>query len=176
MPLTIVQQKKVPNKVLMSIKAQGMEVQKTVSNGAKATMSAMGQSQQIEGKQLEATTLVEALNLELSYDKLGIKKQLASLEQINGKDAYKVEFTLPGGDKFYDYYDATTGLRLRRVSTLDTPQGSINRTTDYDNYKEVNGVKFPFTISQAAGPQQIKMEVQSIEINKGLPDEIFEVK
>lgn len=175
-PLTIVQQKKAPNKVLMSINAQGMEVQKTVSNGAKATMSAMGQTQQIEGKQMEATTLIEALNLELVYDKLGIRKQLTGMEKINGKETYKIEFTLPGGDKFYDYYDATTGFRLRRVSTLETPQGSINRTTDYDNYKEVNGVKFPFTVSQSAGPQQIKMDVQSIEINKGLKDEIFEVK
>jgi hypothetical protein len=47
--------------------------------------------------------------------------------------------------------------------------------TNYDDYREVNGVLFPFTISQQMGPQMLDMKVTSIEVNSGLSAAEFSV-
>jgi hypothetical protein len=55
--------------------------------------------------------------------------------------------------------------------------GGINVV--YDNYKEIKdggGVKMPFSRSQKMGPMDMKFEVQTIKVNKGLKEGAFEVK
>jgi hypothetical protein len=50
-------------------------------------------------------------------------------------------------------------------------------TTEFSDYKEVEGVKFPHTIHIPLGGQQkMKAEVTSIEINTGLKDDFFKVQ
>jgi len=62
------------------------------------------------------------------------------------------------------------GLKYREVSS--TPQG--NMVTNIKTYEEVEGYKFPKTISQSVGPQTFDVAIDSIEINTGLGDELFE--
>jgi hypothetical protein len=55
--------------------------------------------------------------------------------------------------------------------------GGIN--VIYDNYKEIKdggGVKMPFSRSQKMGPMDTKFEVQTIKVNKGLKEGVFEIK
>ncbi|MBC7921772.1 MAG: insulinase family protein [Ferruginibacter sp.] len=173
MELTAVQQQKVPNKYRMAISMQGSEAFNMTSNGTKAAMSQMGNRQELQDKTLEAAKVQSTLFAELYYDQLGVKRSLAGVEKLGGGDAYKLELTMPGGDKVIDYFDSATGLKVRQVTSTDSPQGAVTQTTDYGDYREVNGVKFPHKISSSMGMQ---LEVQSIEINKGLKDEVFEVK
>jgi len=50
------------------------------------------------------------------------------------------------------------------------------QTIDLSDYKEVDGYMFPYKLSQTMGPQSIDLEVTSVKINTGLPDEMFEIK
>jgi len=43
-------------------------------------------------------------------------------------------------------FDAQTGLLLRRVSYTATPIADIPLQTDYSDYREINGMKLPYTI------------------------------
>jgi outer membrane lipoprotein-sorting protein len=55
--------------------------------------------------------------------------------------------------------------------------GAVNVV--YDNYKEIKdggGVKIPFSRSQKMGQMDMKFEIQSVKINKGLKDGAFEIK
>ena len=47
--------------------------------------------------------------------------------------------------------------------------------TFYSDYKEVDGLKFPFKIIQSFGMQTIEMNVSSVKLNEGLKDSIFEI-
>ena len=47
------------------------------------------------------------------------------------------------------YFDAESGLLLRKVETLGTIVGAIPQQTDFDDYKDVDGVKLPMTIKMA---------------------------
>ena len=58
---------------------------------------------------------------------------------------------------------------------MATPQGDFTQTVDYSDYKEVNGVKFPQVLEQSMGPQKIKMEATSVEVNSELSKNIFDV-
>ena len=44
------------------------------------------------------------------------------------------------------YFDTTTGLLVRRLILTREPIGEIPQQTDFDDYREVGGTKFPFMI------------------------------
>jgi outer membrane lipoprotein-sorting protein len=176
MALEVVQQRKAPNKAKMIMQAQGMEVFNITSDGKRAVMSQMGNQQEMSGPELEAVKVQNTLFAELYYDQMSIKRSLAGTETVEGKEAYKVELEMPGGTKVTEYYDAATGLKIRVVGSQNTPEGAVTQSTDLGDYKEVNGVQYPHTITTSIGPQQIKMQVTGIEVNKDLADSLFEVK
>ncbi|AFN74484.1 processing peptidase [Melioribacter roseus P3M-2] len=165
---------KYPNKLYQEVDA-GVFKQKTVFDGEKGYVEAMGQKQELQGDQLESLKN-EALDAVLDYSKYGITPELTGMENINGKDAYRVVLTSAGGKKTTQYYDPDTWLLIRSVSSISTPQGSFTQTMDMSDYKEVDGVKYPFKYIQSFGPQSIELNVNGIEINTGLPDSLFEVK
>jgi hypothetical protein len=47
-----------------------------------------------------------------------------------------------------------------------TAQGSA--TTDYGDYREQDGIKFPWHIDENQGEVELDMKVQSIKVNSGL--------
>jgi outer membrane lipoprotein-sorting protein len=175
-PLTVVQQRKAPNKAKMVMEAQGMQVLNITSDGKRAMMSQMGNQQEVTGPEFEAMKIQNTLFAELYYDQMGIKRSLTGTETVEGKEAYKVELEMPGGIKVSEYYDAATGLKIRVVGSQNTPEGAVTQSTDLGDYKEVNGVQYPHTVTTSIGPQQIKMQVTGIEVNKDLADSLFEIK
>ena len=174
MNLNVTMSQKYPDKLYQSIDA-GTFQQKTIFDGTKGKTETMGQAVQLNEDQLE-NLKGNAIDAMLDYSKYGYTTELSSLETINGKDVYKVTLTSASGKKSYNYYSVETGLMIRSVNELSTPQGNVTQTTDMDDYKEVDGIKYPFKISQSFGPQSIDLTVQSVEINTGLPDDLFEVK
>ncbi len=175
MNLTITISQKEPNKLYQFIDA-GVFQQKTIFDGERGRSEQMGQVQELTGEQIEEMKLQGSIHTILKYDELGIKNELVGLESVNGKDAYKVAMTTPSGKKSTYYYSVESGLLVRTISTANTPQGSFNQTTDMDDYRDVQGVKYPFKLTQSFGPQTIDLVVSSIEINSGLSDSLFEIK
>jgi hypothetical protein len=51
-------------------------------------------------------------------------------------------------------------------------QGATN-TTDYDDYRDVDGIRFPYHINTDQGPVNLNLTVQSIKVNAGLSDSEF---
>ena len=43
----------------------------------------------------------------------------------------------------------------------------------FSDYKEVNGVKFPFMMSQSMGPQNIEFTFTEVKVNEGVSDADF---
>jgi hypothetical protein len=129
----------------------------------------MGQSQPVDdatGKKVKEQAVPFP---ELDYSKPGYKLSLApDMENIDGKDAYVISITSPSGISSKEYFDAATGLKIHKETTAGDASGSIS----FADYKEVNGIMFPFseTISQAV---EIHLEVKDVKINSGLKDEDF---
>ena len=73
-------------------------------------------------------------------------------------------------------FDAETGLLLRRISYTRTMVGVIPEQTDFEDYREVDGVKLPFTIRLAtvdAGNPISTRKFDEIKLNPPIDDSKF---
>ncbi len=160
--------RKAPNKYMMKIGSGDMVFQKIIFDGTTAKMvSPMGgENKTLEGKELEDMKVEATMNAELFYNELGVTLKLEGIEEIDGADAYKLIVTNPSGKETTQYYSVETGLKIREISE----SGMVNLS----DYREVNGVKFPYAISQQMGPQTIDLKILSIKVNSKLKDDIFQ--
>jgi hypothetical protein len=67
-------------------------------------------------------------------------------EKIDGKDVYVLRGIGVDGKGERLYFDAQTGLLVRRITSTTTIVGLIPEQVDYEDYREVDGMKLPFTI------------------------------
>lgn len=67
-------------------------------------------------------------------------------ERVGAHDTYVIEAASPNQRKEKLYFDVQSGLLLRRVALSETILGDDPEQTDYEDYREVGGVKLPFTI------------------------------
>jgi predicted Zn-dependent peptidase len=166
---------KEPDKLYTFIDAGAFQ-QKTIFDGVKGKISAMGQDRDMSGDMIESVKLQANMHAALDYSKAGIKTELTAVETINNNDAYRVTLTLPSGNKITQYYDIKSGLMVRQVSAISTPQGTFDQTMDFDDYRELNGLKYAYKLTQSTGPQTIELNTTSIEVNTNPSDSLFEVK
>jgi hypothetical protein len=74
------------------------------------------------------------------------------------------------------YFDATTGLLVRRTSTTRTPasiNGTLSETYDYSDYRVVAGVKMPYTIKRTNWNALDTLTVTDIKVNTTIEDATF---
>ena len=166
---------KMPNKFKQVSYMMGNEAGGSTYDGATLSRSMRGQQTTKEGKEAFMEFLQGHPFPELYYDTLAIEKKLVGVEKVEGKGAYKIQYTAAGKD-WYDYFDTQSGLKVKRSATNETPRGKVETDIRYGDYKDVNGIKFPFTRSQKLGQFEMTMETQSIKLNKGIDDKQFKIK
>ncbi|NJD21127.1 MAG: insulinase family protein [Melioribacter sp.] len=170
MNITMTQIQKSPNKFYQLIDF-GVGQQSMIFDGEKGKMSAMGQEQAMPPEQTEQMKMGSLYTM-LEYKEKGIKYELTGMETINNKDGYRVLFTYPSGKKNTNYYDVNTGLLLRQTSE----QGGNVQTVDFDDYRDVQGVKYAFKMSVGTPNGTVDLITSSVEINTNPNDSLFEVK
>lgn len=143
-------------KMAMDMKVMGNTVQKIVFDGKEGYMEGQGKKAPLSDKQKADMAKDTELFPELTFAKSADHK-LAGIEKYNNEDSYVVK-----GPKNTYYYSVKTGLKTGEVKTGEG--GSI--PTSYADYKEVSGVKLPFTIIQNMGGMDINLAVQSYQINQ----------
>ncbi|CAM4182774.1 M16 family metallopeptidase [Gillisia limnaea] len=95
--------------------------------------------------------------------------RVMGIEAVDGKDAYAIALN----DKTTAFYDMETGLKVKSVKTVTQGPQTMEVPTGYSNYQEVNGIKFPFTVTQSFGPQSIEFTVNEMKINDGVEESDF---
>jgi photosynthetic reaction center cytochrome c subunit len=80
------------------------------------------------------------------FDKDYERLQVRGTESVNGHDAYVVMAWWKGDGSDRIYFDAQNGLLLRISHRIESPLGALPLQTDYEDYRDVNGLKIPFTV------------------------------
>jgi hypothetical protein len=75
--------------------------------------------------------------------------QLAGVEKIDGREMWVVVRSTPEKTSRY-YFDAETGLLRRRVAINHAALLPIPEQVDFEDYRDVDGVKLPFIIRKSA--------------------------
>jgi len=147
------------------IAMSGNVLSKQVYNGESGFTIAQGQKIAFTDKQLEAAKADANLFPELNTK----DARVMGIEPVDGKDAYAVALS---EDKTA-YYDVESGLKVKAVSTVSQGDQTMEIPITYGDYQEVNGIKFPFTISQSMGPQTFDFKVTTLKVNEGITEEDF---
>ena len=71
------------------------------------------------------------------------------------------------------YFDATSGLLVRRVLSVRTPMGTLTEQTDFADYRPVAGVKMPFSVTIATPQTLATLAVSDIKTNAAIDDARF---
>lgn len=160
-----------PNKYKMEVVAEGMgTLMKQNFDGSNGYMEQQGRKIPMEEKELSSRKSSKGIFEELYMESSDI--ELETLTTIEGKDAYKIKVT-KDAETSYRYYDAETGYLLRTEETTEAQGQSITTTVDYSNYKEVGGIKMPYTMKVTAGPQSFTFDTKEVKINEGVTAEDF---
>ncbi|HLV95146.1 MAG TPA: c-type cytochrome [Candidatus Acidoferrales bacterium] len=115
-------------------------------------------------------SFIPGLNLKQDF----VRAQAAGTEKIGDQEAYRVIGFRKGGGRVMFYFDAQSGLLLRVSERIESPLGSLPQDTDYSDYRDVSGVKLPFTVTVAhvQGPTIYKWD--QIQANVSADDSRFE--
>ena len=77
------------------------------------------------------------------------------------------------GPKTDLYFDRQTGLLLRKKSAEQTPLGLLPREEDYSDYRDIEGVKVPFTVVSRSSRGQSTERLADVRVNVALPPDAF---
>jgi len=166
---------KAPNKLCQKIIAGEVE-QKIIFDGTKGVKIIGDTSEEITGDELIKLSFDAEMNLILDPESYGVKLQYKGLEKFNGRDAYTILLTLPNGSEWFQYYDMETGLKIRDSKDIVTPQGKFQQITELEDYRDVEGIRYPFKLRQYLGNQTLDFTIESIEVNTGIADEVFVIE
>ena len=90
------------------------------------------------------------------------------------REFYLVEGFPRFGDAETMYFETRSGLLTGRDLTQDTPQGPVRIEMRYSDWREVDGVKMPFKITQSMPNFKFVLTVTEVKHNQPLDDKLFE--
>lgn len=103
----------------------------------------------------------------VDYKEKGNTVEFIGHDVVDGDDALRLKVTQKNGDIIYYYLDPDTFLEIRK-EVQEFIRGSVRESVfEYGSYKPVNGVMYPFAISQGskANPAAQTTTIQKIEVN-----------
>jgi zinc protease len=147
-------------KEITMVTAMGQVVQKQVFDGKTGYSEQMGQKVPMKAEEIAERQKNTELFEELGFAK-SAEYKVAGIEKVGGEDSYVVK----GGDTTY-YYSVKTGLKTGETKTVKAQGQEISVPTVFSDYKDVAGVKMPYTISVNQMGMDMTMNVKSYEVNQ----------
>lgn len=185
-PLEIVQQ--ASGKQYTKITVQGKEIMQGVFDGETLwntnflTMKAeKAQTEQTENMKLDMNDFPDPL---LDHKKKGYKVELMGTESVDGGEAFKVKLTrepikvegkeVPNVSYYYFDSDAMIVVMIENEITSGPAKGQIQQIKMSD-YQEVDGIYFPFSMTQGVKGQgqSAPMTIKSIVLNPKVDASVF---
>jgi outer membrane lipoprotein-sorting protein len=184
MSATLVSDQKRPD--LMRMDMSTPQFTATRAFDGKTGWTIMPQENQPDPKPMDAddrkAALEEAdfLGPLVDYKTKGHKLELLGHEQVDGHDCCKLKLTTAGsGEVRTIWLDAQTFLERRVAGGRKTEKGEESYVQTLDDYRDVDGAKFPFlSVVDVTSPQgngKYTYKVEKIELNKPIESSRFEM-
>jgi hypothetical protein len=103
----------------------------------------------------------------VDYKEKGSTVEFLGHDVVDGDDALRLKVTLKNGDIIYDYLDPDTFIEIRREIQMFIRGSVREHVVGLGSYKPVNGVMFPFSLSQGSknNPDQQTSTITKLEAN-----------
>ena len=105
----------------------------------------------------------------LNYKEKGHSVEYLGTEDVEGTECHKLKVTFKWGSETTYFLDPKSFYLVRAVSKIKMMGQETENKVDMSDYRDVNGYKMPFSISQAFGA----LVVKEIKVNVAVDDKIF---
>jgi hypothetical protein len=117
------------------------------------------------------------LDAELSFPGQ-IKQVLTNLrigfnESVDGKEVQVVQGSGPNGLLATLFFDKSTGLLVRLIRYSRTPIGRVPTQVDYYDYRDVDGIKFPFKYKFSWLDGRDSFTINNVKVNVPIDEARF---
>jgi hypothetical protein len=97
-------------------------------------------------------------------------------ERIDGHDCYRVRLVpRDGSPDMIRWYDRSTGLLYRSSLAARTDMGELPVVMTFEEYREIDGVRWPSRIRTTASGQDTVFAADEVELNEPVDDAVFAV-
>jgi zinc protease len=146
----------------------GMVLQKSYFDGkAGYTFSMQGGREDLKAEEIAAKQKALGFIPELNYKANGMSYEIKGIENINGEECY-VLYTNDGLAENYDFYNVQSFMKVRSTNIRKMGEETVETTTSYADYKEVDGFKFAHSFSLTVGKMTLNGVVKRIDVNPKL--------
>lgn len=128
-----------------------------------------------EGDEKVAATRMSRMNSLSSWKELYKEARTVGEETIGGKLAWKVEMIPVEGKPETFFFDKESVLLVRTSQVVATALGDIPAEADLGDYRAVDGVLAPFSMTEKAMNQTIAMHFEKIVWNPEIPPDRFDL-
>lgn len=138
----------------------------------------MGSEEPMELTGAEAELVKEHADFDgpfVDYKEKGIKIELSGKEEVEGTPVYKLKITTSDGKEKFYYLEINSCLEIKTESTYEIQGNSYTVINIFSDYREVDGLKFPFSIQTSMGGINFQFLIEAIELNPELDDSLFKV-
>ncbi len=128
----------------------------------------------ITGNQLENMKNGMFPNPFLNYKEHGATVELTGKEKVGDREAYVLIFKPRSGSVARQFIDTESYLPVKLALKVDVPQvGEVEQTTEFSDYRDVDGVKIPFTMKTTSPVQNFTITITKVEHNTKIDDALF---
>lgn len=174
MTVALTEQYAAPRKYAMSMTSGPMVMQKIVYDGTRGKKTGMDGEDDLVDLELEDAKQSAVPFPEVAYSELDYGAFLNGVVEVDGRKCNRLLVKKAAGGAFTEYYDAESGLKVRRTEMQAGEKGTMQVTTDFKDYKEVSGILFPHTIEQNVGVP-MHFTAKTIEVNKTIDAAVFAI-
>ncbi len=162
-------------KFKMAVTMQGMTVQEQIFDGIKMQVSQMGNAEIVEDKSALMTAKEQAVTFkEIFYGEKGYTLKISGTEKVGNTESIKMIVTNPNGSKTTEFYDRSSFLKVKEISTQEAQGQQMTNTTEFENYRDIGGIKVPHKITiTGAMPIPLTFELKEGKFNMGVSDDLF---
>jgi zinc protease len=170
---TLELREKAPDRVLSVIRISGALFRQGFDGTVGWTDDPQNGLRELSGAELSEARRDADFYHPLDLRKLYTKLTVTGTEKVDDRDAYRLEGTVADGDPDEIYFDVVSGLPVRIISHRHSPQGVVDFREDFDDYREVDGVKRAFTIRHTSGETVVTIRITEVRHNVLLDDSDF---
>ena len=170
---TIMIHEKAPNRTLLVIVLSGATFRQAYDGTVAWTDDPKDGTRDLKDVELTEAARDADFYHPLDLKKLYSKFAVTGTEEINGHKCYVVEGTPPEGSADKLYFDAGSGLLQRFVSQRHINGSVSNVEEDFDDYRDVDGVKLPFELQQTNESAPFTIHIDEMHHNVELDDSEF---
>ncbi len=110
---------------------------------------------------------------EINFKNLYSQMRVLEKAKLGERDAFVVQAISTNGTSEKLYFDAQSGLLVRKYSETKIALGQSPTQTDYEDFREVDGVKIPFLIHWSIPGRVWGRKINEVKQNVSLDDAEF---